>query len=131
MSALLLDTSAYSRLFRGDAIVVQALRDAAEIHVPLIVLGELLAGFAVGSRQERNRRDLSEFMASPRVSLMRPDERTAHRYASVYAELRAAGRPIPTNDLWIAALALQADMPLLTFDAHFGVVPGLRMVPLR
>lgn len=129
MSALVLDTSAYSRLFRGDAIAVQALRDAAEIHVPLIVLGELLAGFAVGSRQERNRQDLSEFMASPRVSLMRPDERTAHRYAGVYAGLRAAGRPIPTNDLWIAALALQAGMPLLTFDAHFGFVPGLRVVP--
>lgn len=101
---------------------------ADEIHLPLIVLGELLAGFAASSRPERNRRDLAEFMSAPRVSLMRPDERTAHRYAEVISALREAGRPIPTNDVWIAALALQAAMPLLTFDAHFAHVPGLELV---
>lgn len=128
MSGLVLDTNAYSRLFRGDAGAAKALREATEIHVPLIVIGELLAGFAGGARPERNRDALAEFMAAPRVSLMRPDERTAHRYASVVTALRDAGRPIPTNDVWIAALALQFGLPLLTFDAHFAVVPGLALV---
>jgi predicted nucleic acid-binding protein len=131
VSAIVLDTSAYSRAFRGDPAAVEALRSASEIHLPLIVLGELLAGFAVGSRPERNRKDLAEFMSAPRVSLMHPDERTAHRYANIVAALRDAGRPIPTNDVWIAALALQAGMPLLTFDAHFGWVPGLALVPIQ
>ncbi|HXR58970.1 MAG TPA: type II toxin-antitoxin system VapC family toxin [Burkholderiales bacterium] len=131
MSALVLDTNAYSRALRGDPAAVEPLRSASEIHIPLMVLGELLAGFAAGSRAERNRRDLAEFMSAPRVSLMRPDERTAHRYAGVVTALRESGRPIPTNDVWIAALALQAGMPLLTFDAHFGWVPGLSLARSR
>ena len=128
MSAIVLDTNAYSRAFRGDPAAVGPLSAAGEIHLPLIVLGELLAGFAAGSHQERNRRDLAEFMSAPRVSLMRPDERTAHRYAAVVHTLRQAGNPIPANDVWIAALALQAGMPLLTFDTHFQWVPGLALV---
>jgi len=128
LSALIVDTSGYSEFLRGDARAIAALAGAQEIHVPLIVLGELLAGFAAGSRTQSNREKLDRFMASHRVSLMRPDERTARMYADVYADLRRAGRPIPTNDLWIAALARQHRMPLLTFDAHFRQVPGVSLV---
>ena len=110
---------------RGRQGVRAALRAALEIHVPLIVLGELLAGFAAGSRTGKNRAELDQFMASPRVRILLPDEKTARQYADIYVALRAAGRPIPTNDLWIAALARQHRLQLLTFDRHFDAVPGL------
>ena len=110
---------------RGDAHVIAVLTDAMEIHVPLIVLGELLAGFAAGGRVQANRDDLAEFMASAQVHLMRPDEKTARHYADLYAVLRRQGTPVPANDLWIAALARQHRLPLLTFDAHVRSVPGL------
>ena len=128
MSALIIDTNAYSGLLGGEARAVEVLRSAHEIHLPLIVMAELLAGFAAGRRAERNRDELARFMASPRVHLMKPDEKTARQYADVFMALRRSGTPIPTNDLWIAALARQHRLPLLTFDAHFAAVPGIALV---
>jgi tRNA(fMet)-specific endonuclease VapC len=128
VTAVVIDTNAYSGFLRGDAKAVKVLRTAHEIHLPLIVLAELLAGFTAGIRLKKNREELARFMASPRAHLLRPDEKTAQHYADVYAALRAQGTPIPTNDLWIAALARQHRMPLLTFDAHFSAVPGLTLV---
>ena len=128
MSSLIIDTNAFSRFMRGDAHAIAVLADAIEIHLPLTVLGELLAGFAAGGRAQANRDDLAEFMASAHVHLMRPDEKTARHYADLYALLRRQGTPVPANDLWIAALARQYRLPLLTFDAHFRNVPGLVQV---
>ena len=128
MSSLIIDTNAFSRFMRGDAHAIAVLTDAIEIHLPLIVLGELLAGFAAGGRAQANRDDLAEFMASAHVQLMRPDEKTARHYADLYALLCRQGTPVPANDLWIAALARQYRLPLLTFDAHFHSVPGLVLV---
>ncbi len=125
MTALVVDTNAYSGFMRGLPGAVSALRAAREIHLPLIVLGELLAGFAAGTQLRKNRDELARFMASPRVHLLKPDEKTAHQYAEIFVALRAQGTPIPTNDLWIAALARQHRLPLLTFDTHFAAVPGL------
>lgn len=113
---------------RGDAHATAALENATEIHLPLIVLGELLAGFAASARAQANRDDLAQFMALARVHLMRPDEKTARHYADLYAVLRRQGTPIPANDLWIAALARQHRLPLFTFDAHFRNVPGVTLV---
>lgn len=128
MSAVALDTNVYSAFMRGAPAAVGALRTAREVHIPLIVLGELLAGFAAGGRPKKNRDELAQFMASPRVSVLRPDQRTAHHYAEIFAALRAAGMPIPTNDLWIAALARQHRLSLLTFDRHFVAVPRLQVL---
>lgn len=128
MSALAIDTNVYSAFMRGLPAVVQVLRSTHEIHVPLIVLGELLAGFAAGTRPTKNRGELARFMASPRVHLLRPDEKTASQYADVFIALRARGTPIPTNDLWIAALARQHRLPLFSLDAHFAAVPGLALL---
>lgn len=128
MTALVIDTNVYSGFRRGLPSVVQALRSAHEIHLPLIVLAELLAGFAAGTRVGKNRDELAQFMASPRVHLLKPDEKTAHHYADLFAALRKNGAPIPTNDLWIAALARQHRLPLFSFDAHFAAVPGLALV---
>jgi predicted nucleic acid-binding protein len=127
VSSLIVDTNAYGAFLEGNSQAVAALSSASEVHIPLIVLGELLAGFAAGSRPEKNRAKLEHFMASRRASVMLPDEKTAHQYALVFLALRSRGRPVPTNDLWIAALARQHRMPLLTFDGHFSAVPGLEL----
>lgn len=125
MTVLAIDTNVYSGFMRGEPRAVRALRAAPEIHLPLIVLAELLAGFAGGARPQKNRDELARFMASPRVHLLKPDEKTARHYADVFIALRRRGTPIPTNDLWIAALARQHRLPLLSFDAHFDSIPGV------
>jgi tRNA(fMet)-specific endonuclease VapC len=91
------------------------------------VLGEVLAGFAAGSRQSENRAELSRFLNSPRVKVMPCDAATADSYALIYAALRRQGQPIPTNDLWIAAGCLQHGAALLTLDGHFQHVGGLHV----
>lgn len=122
MSRLSLDTSAYAAFKRGHRSVVGHLRRAEEILVPTIVLGELLGGFAAGSRSERNRDELRLFLASPRVRLVPIGEATAERYALIYASLRSRGQPIPTNDLWIAASAMEHGTELVTMDGDFAHV---------
>ena len=119
MTRLFVDTSAYSALLRGDARVRDALRGADEIRVNPVVLGELLAGFLGGRHRKKNEAELRRFLDSPRVALVPIDEQTAERYALVVASLRRRGRPIPSNDLWIAASAAQHGLRLLTLDAHF------------
>jgi tRNA(fMet)-specific endonuclease VapC len=119
MSRLTLDTSAYSSFKRGRPDVVRHLRNAQEILLPSIVLGELLAGFETGSRAQRNREELRLFLGSPRVRLVPIGEATAERYAVIYASLRAMGQPIPTNDLWIAASVMEHGTELVTLDRDF------------
>jgi len=119
VTRLFVDTSAYSALLRGDARVRDALRGADEIRVNPVVLGELLAGFLGGRHRKKNEAELRRFLDSPRVALVPIDEQTDERYALVVASLRRRGRPIPSNDLWIAASAAQHGLRLLTLDAHF------------
>jgi len=95
------------------------------ILVPTIVLGELFAGFDLGARAEQNRRELDNFLASSRVALLPVTRFTAERYALLYAYLRSIGRPIPTNDLWIAAGVWERSSILLTGDAHFESIPQI------
>lgn len=122
-----LDTNAYSDFMRGVPERVRVVRTAESICVPVIVLGELRAGFAAGSRQQENAETLRIFLASPRVSVLSPDEKTTEHYAQIFVHLRKKGTGIPTNDLWIAALARQHDLELCTSDAHFQHVEGLRL----
>jgi tRNA(fMet)-specific endonuclease VapC len=114
-----LDTNAYSDFMRG---VVQA---ATQIYVPLIVLGELRAGFRAGRRSSANERNLQQFLGTPRVGVLLPDEATSHQYADLIVLLRRQGTPLPINDVWIAALALQHNLVLCTSDAHFQHIPHL------
>lgn len=122
---LLLDTSAYAAFMSAQAEAVDALRKADAILLPVIVLGELYGGFAGGSRLERNRAELTEFLKVPRVMVVPLVEATAERYALIYDYLRRNGRPIPTNDLWIAASAMEHGATLLTADAHFLRLPQI------
>ena len=121
----MLDTSGYSAFKRGDPGAIEALRKAQPILIPTIVHGELLAGFEVGNRRQQNRQELLSFQRSPRVRTVQITEQTAERYARIYAHLRGIGRPIPTNDLWIAAAAMEHGAELLTADRHFLETPQI------
>ena len=107
---------------------MELLAAADEIVVNAVVLGELLAGFAAGTREAPNREELAAFLATPRVRTVAVDETTASFYGRVFALLRRKGRPIPTNDLWIAASALQHGLVLATRDEHFEAIEGLATV---
>ncbi|MSP62288.1 MAG: type II toxin-antitoxin system VapC family toxin [Myxococcales bacterium] len=120
-----LDTNAYADAARRVEKPVEILRTATEIHLPFIALGELRAGFAVGNRGVRNEAALALFLQSPRVRVLFADEHTATHYARLYAYLRKKGTPVPTNDLWIAALVVQHDLVLLSNDEHFRRLPQL------
>ena len=119
MNSLLVDTSAYSAFMRGHTSVVEEVRTAKMLYLSPIVLGELHAGFVAGGRRQKNETELLDFLESPRVRTLAIDEETSVFYASIYAQLRKAGTPIPSNDLWIAAGAMQHGLVLMTLDHHF------------
>jgi tRNA(fMet)-specific endonuclease VapC len=125
---LALDTNRYTDLCRGDASVVETVERADEVWLPLIVMGELRAGFAVGTQGARNEAVLRRFLMKPGVGVLYADEQTTHHYAAVYRQLRKQGTPIPTNDMWIAALVLQHSLALCARDSHFDALPQLPRV---
>ncbi len=114
-----LDTNRYVDFAKGEEVAVSRLRQASRIFVPLIMLAELRAGFACGKQSEENERNLVRFLNSPRVAILYPDDNTTHHYARLFLQLKRQGTPIPTNDVWIAALAVQHELLLFTRDNHF------------
>jgi tRNA(fMet)-specific endonuclease VapC len=126
MRPILIDTNAYTAFMLGEAAVVEVLAHAERICLSSVVLGELLGGFAAGTRESKNRAELARFMDSPRVEVVPVTAQTADSYALIYSALRRKGQPIPTNDLWIGASALEHGAALLTRDAHFAHIDGLR-----
>jgi tRNA(fMet)-specific endonuclease VapC len=126
---VLLDTSAYSALLRGHQLVLEVLRRAETVAVPAVVLGELHSGFRAGNRWAENTAQLAQFLSKPSVRVLNVTEETALRYAEVDVYLRKKGRPIPRNDVWIAAVALEHGLQLLTLDVHFREIPLLLIQP--
>ncbi len=123
VSRLLIDTSAYAAMRRGDERLLAPLREASQAFLTPVVLGELLFGFLGGGLGLVNRSRLREFLESPRVGVLAIDEDTAERYAVIRDYLREHRKPIPVNDLWIAASAAQHGLRLLTLDENFKHVP--------
>ena len=119
---IILDTSAYSEFFKGNPAVRDAVETADEIYLNAVIIGELLAGFAIGRLEKKNLDILREFTSSPRVETIPIDEETAERYAVILMDLRSKVAPIPTNDLWIAASAMQYGLKIVTKDSHFSRV---------
>jgi tRNA(fMet)-specific endonuclease VapC len=119
MKRILLDTSAYSAFMRGHDDIRAILQEAEQITVTPVVLGELYAGFARGRHRRKNERELHLFLSSARVRLVGIDDETAERYAVIVNGLLAAGTPIPTNDIWIAASAMQYGVAVVTTDEHY------------
>jgi predicted nucleic acid-binding protein len=128
MTPILIDTNAYAAVHRGDAEAEKIVARSPRIGISAVALGEILAGIRIGAREQHNRADLSQFLSSRRVELLLVDEPIAERYAEIMAQLRAAGRPIPTNDVWIAATAMEHGFAVHSYDAHFRAVPGLNVV---
>ncbi|MCY4397790.1 MAG: type II toxin-antitoxin system VapC family toxin [Gemmatimonadetes bacterium] len=128
---VLLDSNAYSQLMRGREQVSRIVRGAEEVLLSAVVLGELMYGFRHGSRFERNARAIRAFLDNPYVSFVPVGETTADRYSRIAASLRAKGRPIPTNDVWIAAHAMETGADLVSADRHFERVDGIAWVRLR
>ena len=130
MNRLCLDTSAYSNFQRGDGRVASYLDRARWVGIPSVVLGELRAGFLLGGKVEKNLVQLDEFLAHPVVEVLVTDADVAHIYGEVFVDQRTQGRPLPTNDLWIAATAIHAGATLLTFDDHFRAMSRVSSVVL-
>ncbi len=125
MKKVLIDTNIYSLAMKGDGNVVDALRKIDQIGFAAISVGELYSGFKGGNRETTNREELNVFLDSPRVVVHTIDVETADFYASILNNLKVAGTPIPTNDIWIAALAFQHGYIIFTKDRHFNLIPGL------
>lgn len=126
---VLLDTNAYSALMRGHREVAALVRRSEEVLMSSVVAGELLYGFRDGSRFEENAARLEAFLENPLVSSVPVSFTTADRFGRIAASLRRRGEPIPSNDIWIAAQAMETGADLLSSDNHFGAVEGLAWTP--
>jgi predicted nucleic acid-binding protein len=118
-----LDTVAYSYFKRGDPRIAGLLDSAEWVGVPVTVLGELFAGFEGGNRKRKDLAELDEFLSAPAVEVLPVDRATAEIFGRIAAGLRLRRRPVPTNDMWIAAACARAGATLLTWDAHFRDIP--------
>jgi tRNA(fMet)-specific endonuclease VapC len=123
---IVLDTNRLIDLFQGDASLADFLGTCDEIWIPFVVLAEMKAGFYGGTRQTRNEALLANLLARETVGILYADRETTEQYARLFVLLKRAGTPIPDNDLWIAAVALQHDLGLVTRDRHFQKLPHLR-----
>lgn len=123
-----LDTNRYVDLCRDVRETVDLLEQADAVLLPFVVLGELRAGFAHGRRQTENERVLRRFLLAPGVTVLFADDQTTHHYADVFRQLRKQGTPIPTNDMWLAALVLQHNLVLHARDRHFDHLPQIARV---
>ena len=127
---VLLDSNAYSRLMRGDEQTAAVVRGATDILMSAVVVGELLYGFRNGSRFERNAAGLRSFLDNSHASFVPVGAITADRYSRIAAALRAKGSPIPSNDVWIAAHAMETGAELVSADRHFEAVDGIAWLRL-
>jgi len=128
---LIVDTNALIGLFDGNRTVAERLFKAGRILVPAVVCGEIDAGTQGETRREiRVREAFERFLSLPRVEVLPVMRRTGRCYATVFNFCRASGSPIPTNDLWIAAAALETGAVILTADAHLRRLPLVRTEPV-
>lgn len=123
----LLDTNAYIAIMRADEALLSALEDAQSVLLASIVVGELEYGLRYGNRYAANRRQLDAFLSQPFVNFLTVTRDTARHYGRIMSGLRAAGTKVPTNDAWIAALALENDAGLWTRDRHFDHIEGVNV----
>lgn len=121
------DTNRLTDLFRGDSELADRLGRCGEVWIPLMVFAEIKAGFLGGNQRNRNEVLLRQLLAKANVGVLLPSRETADAYARLFVQLKRAGTPVPDNDLWIAALALQHDLILITRDGHFGRIPQLSL----
>ena len=127
MRKILLDTNAYARFLGGDEHVLEALGGAEVVYMSIFVLGELQAGFLGGGKLQANKTILHKFLHKPTVQILNTTSETAEYFGMVKDALKKAGTPLPINDVWIAAHAMETGSVLVTYDHHFASVQGLRL----
>jgi tRNA(fMet)-specific endonuclease VapC len=123
---LILDTNAVSAAADEEVAVIKILAGVDQLALPVIVVGEYRYGIAQSRHRARYERWLDRLIAD--CDLLDVTNQTTHHYAAISSELRQAGKPLPTNDLWIAALSRQHGLPVLSRDRHFDVISGIRRV---
>jgi len=127
MKKILLDTSAYSQLMRGNKNVADYANEADIVYLSVFVIAELLTGFKGGSLEKRNLEIFNNFKDKPAVQIIEATEETAEIFAEIKYKLKSAGTPIPINDLWIASNCFETGSVLITADKHFSLIQGLRI----
>jgi tRNA(fMet)-specific endonuclease VapC len=125
MNHVLIDTNAYSALMAGDEKVLNVIADADIVYISVFVIGELLAGFKKGTRENANRDVLEKFLSKTTVRMVSATYDTSEFFASIKNTLFNAGKPLPINDIWIAAHCMETGSMLITYDKHFLEIPGL------
>ncbi len=128
MRRISIDTNVYVAFKNNDRNVVEMLQSCDFIGLDIAVIAELFSGFSLGSREKKNRQEFEAFLDSARVETLQHDLETAEYYALIVKKLKAKGRPIPTNDLWIAANAMKHGTALYSFDGHFKEIDGLLLL---
>ena len=123
-----IDTNRYRDFCDNDPVAIDHIQRADRIFLPFVSLAELRAGFRCGSRTLENENILTRFLNSTRVTTLYPTDQTTYHYAQLFAQLRNQGTPIPTNDIWIAALALENNLLLFSRDTHFKHIPQLSLI---
>ncbi len=123
-----IDTSRYRDFCSNDPVAVEHVRTAESLYLPFVSLAELRSGFLFGTQASLNEQTLNRFLNSPRVSVLYPTTQTIRNFSQIFYQLRQQGTPIPTNDMWIAALVVEHDLMLFTRDPHFTHLPQLPRV---
>jgi len=127
MKKILLDTNAYSKYLASDEDILNQLVKADIVYLSIFVLGELYAGFRGGNKFEQNKNYLEQFIKKSSVQILYGSEETADIFGQIKNDLKKAGTPLPINDVWIAAHAVETGSIIVTYDTHFKKIPGLRL----
>ena len=127
MTRVCMDTNVYIALVKGKSEVLDLIESAQQVFVPIAVIGELLAGFKLGSKEKKNRKTFDDFLEMSTIKVVPISRETAEIFAEIKSDLSRRGKPIPINDIWIAAQTIETGSVLMTYDRHFQHVTGLRL----
>ena len=127
MSKIIIDTNCYNVFINGDKKVIKSCFNSSIIYISVITIGELYSGFYKGNRLIENKKKLKSFLNNQKVKVCYVTEKTSEIYGQLLSNLLKNGVPIPTNDVWIAACAIETDSTLITYDKHFLKVPDLQV----
>ena len=127
---VIIDTNVYSNAMRGEQTFINIFQQYENILFSPIVIGELLAGFRRGTREKENRKQLKFFLNNERIAGLNISSETSEFYSFILNDLRTKGTPIPVNDIWIAASAMEHGAPIASDDSHFIKINGIDIVRL-
>ncbi len=127
MRKVLLDTNAYAKYLLGDEKILGVISQSDIVYMSVFVIAELFFGFKGGTREIKNKELLKNFLSKPSVEIIGATIDTSDIFADIKYKLKKAGTPIPLNDVWIGAHAIETGAVLITYDQHFNNIAGLRL----